>query len=66
MKYNLIVHDSELNHSRLYGSYDSYEEDNHAARMISGKVVGYTPIDGEMRVDSFSILDDIQYINTKF
>ncbi len=66
MKYNLIIHDNELNHSRLYGSYDSNEEANHAARMISGKIVGYNPIHGEMRVDSFLILDDIQYINTKF
>lgn len=66
MRYNLIIHDNELNHSRLYGSYDSYKDANHAARRISGKIVGYNPIHGEMRVDSFLILDDIQYINTKF
>ena len=66
MKYNLIIHDNEQNRSRLYGSYDSHKEANHAARMISGKIVGYNPIAGQMRVDSFVILDDIQYINTKF
>lgn len=66
MNYNLIIHDNELNRTRLYGSYESYKEANHAARIISGKIVGYNPIWGEMRVDSFFILDDIQYINTKF
>lgn len=66
MKYNLIIHDNEMNRTRLYGSYDSYKEANHAARMICGKIVGYNPIEGQMRVDHFIILDDIQYINTKF
>lgn len=66
MRYNLIIHDNELNHTRLYGTYNSYKEANHAARMISGKIVEYNPIHGQMRVDSFIILDDIQYINTKF
>lgn len=66
MRYNLIIHDNELNRSRLYGSYDSHKDANHAALMISGKIVGYNPIQGQMRVDSFTILDDIQYINTKF
>ena len=66
MNYNLIIHDNQLNRSRLYGSYESYEEANHAARRISGKIVGYNPIHGEMQVDSFIILDDVAYINTKF
>lgn len=65
MRYNLIIHDNELNRTRLEGSYDSYEEASHAAKMISGKIVGYNPIEGQMRVDHFIILDDIQYINTK-
>ena len=65
MSYNLIIRDTELKRTRLFGSYESVKQANHAARQISGKIVGYNPIHGEMRVDSFLILDDVQYINSR-
>lgn len=66
MSYNLIIHNNNLNRTRLYGGYDSYKEANHAARRIFGKVVVYNAIGEKMRVDSYIILDDVQYINAKF
>lgn len=72
MQYNLIIHDQSQNRTRLYGSYETHKDAARDARRIFGKIVGYTPIDcpldggRAMRVDFFRILDDIEYINTKF
>lgn len=64
MMYNLIIHNDELRHTRLYGCYESKEEASKEAGNIFGKAVAFNPIsEKRMRVDYYIIIDDVEYCN---